>query len=219
MGANLLHNDFPTGPLICTISGCTSGPYKTLLGLRYTVSSIITLTTNVRRQHTDLHTRPFDCNLCSVRSFGDKGGLNRHRREFHGQDPEGRPIEYYPCPHNQCRRHKRGFARKWNLTQHLRRCPHGDSGQASVAASDSDSSQSPPADSPLDSSIFRDESSPRIVSQSEESLQSLCQGLQDKVTEWKVERARLDEERKRLDEEVEKLDGKISAVSKAIDEL
>lgn len=70
------------------------------------------------------HLRPYKCPeaSCSVRPFGDKGGLLRHCREVHRlPQTSGNPSQQHPCPYPSCKRHHNGFARKWNLIGHLRR--------------------------------------------------------------------------------------------------
>ena len=68
------------------------------------------------RRHRDKHIRPYICtNLsCAGKNFGDKGGLDRHRREVHG-------TETYTCPITSCPRNKHGFGRKYNLLLHQNR--------------------------------------------------------------------------------------------------
>ncbi|MCJ1475134.1 hypothetical protein MMC13_003794 [Lambiella insularis] len=165
-------------------------------------------------RHLARHTRPFACTLCTIKPFGDKGGLQRHIRETHGQDITGKPIECYCCPHSSCRRHTRGFPRKWNLAAHLRRV-HDASGpskarQRSAATSgEGSSTQSPRVVSPQDES---NGSSTGEIVRIEYSQHPLRQALQDEVERLEMERAGLDEERKRVD-------GKIVAFLKAIEEL
>jgi hypothetical protein len=71
------------------------------------------------RRHTDKHTRPYICSHASCRrkSFGDKGGLDRHKREVHGS-------QVYKCPVPNCKRSKQGFPRSYNLFEHQKRV-HG----------------------------------------------------------------------------------------------
>ncbi|CZR61531.1 uncharacterized protein PAC_11428 [Phialocephala subalpina] len=52
---------------------------------------------------------------CKHPRFGDKPGLERHEREVHGS-------EDYRCPLTSCKRHSRGFNRRYNLLDHMRRC-------------------------------------------------------------------------------------------------
>ncbi|MCJ1357718.1 MAG: hypothetical protein MMC33_007714 [Icmadophila ericetorum] len=77
-------------------------------------------------RHLDKHKRPFSCpnKDCKVKPFGDKAGLQRHRREVHHQDDDGKPTPKYRCPEPNCKRHRRGFARQWNMYEHRRRI-HG----------------------------------------------------------------------------------------------
>jgi hypothetical protein len=64
----------------------------------------------------DKHTRPYKCTVsgCSVKDFSNLGDLRRHRREVHSSPS-------FICPVVTCNRHRRGFGRRDNLTQHLKR--------------------------------------------------------------------------------------------------
>lgn len=64
----------------------------------------------------DKHLRPYKCpkSGCNVKDFTNAGDLKRHQREVHG-------THAFICPVSSCKRHRRGFGRKDNLVQHLRR--------------------------------------------------------------------------------------------------
>jgi hypothetical protein len=68
----------------------------------------------------DKHSRPHICKepQCNNRDFGDKGSLRRHEKEVH--------LMYSPklylCPVRSCKRHQKGFPRKYNLFEHQKRC-------------------------------------------------------------------------------------------------
>jgi hypothetical protein len=66
--------------------------------------------------------KPYVCQVpgCKHPNFGDKGGLDRHKREVHGS-------KTYYCPITLCKRHTKGFARKYNLFEHQKRCHSGQS--------------------------------------------------------------------------------------------
>ncbi|RSL92103.1 hypothetical protein CEP52_013996 [Fusarium oligoseptatum] len=51
---------------------------------------------------------------CTNKSFRDKGSLDRHMREVHSS-------QAFFCPIVSCRRHKRGFNRRYNLLDHQKR--------------------------------------------------------------------------------------------------
>jgi hypothetical protein len=74
-------------------------------------------TESALRKHQGKHTRPFACVVsdCKHPRFGDKGGLDRHKREVHGS-------KTYCCPINTCKRNTKGFPRKYNLFEHQKRC-------------------------------------------------------------------------------------------------
>lgn len=64
---------------------------------------------------------------CKHPYFGDKGGLDRHKREVHGS-------KTYCCPITSCKRHARGFPRKYNLSEHQKRCHPDQSLNAAIAS-------------------------------------------------------------------------------------
>ncbi|KAN0102279.1 hypothetical protein V8E51_012789 [Hyaloscypha variabilis] len=74
------------------------------------------------RKHQDKHTKPFNCSVpgCRHPQFSDKGGFDRHTREVHGN------MAHY-CPIPSCKRHTKGFPRKYNLFEHQKRCHPGQS--------------------------------------------------------------------------------------------
>ncbi|MCJ1264107.1 hypothetical protein MMC22_003978 [Lobaria immixta] len=75
------------------------------------------------RRHMATHTRPFACkeNACASKPFGDKAGLMRHLREVHGQQVQGQAPQTFMCPEPNCKRHRRGFPREYNMLEHHRR--------------------------------------------------------------------------------------------------
>ena len=80
------------------------------------------------------HTRPYDCPEigCDVSPFGDKAGLQRHKREVHRlRDGDEKPAKVYPCPKAGCKRNRKAFSRKSNMLEHYRRT-HGEDSQTSV---------------------------------------------------------------------------------------
>lgn len=82
----------------------------------------------------DKHDRPYRCTHLScakLQGFTYSGGLLRHEREVHGK--HGGPKAQLMCPHPDCKRHNgKGFTRKENLNEHLRRVhPKDGTGQES----------------------------------------------------------------------------------------
>ncbi|KAH8600647.1 hypothetical protein B0O99DRAFT_589546 [Bisporella sp. PMI_857] len=79
-------------------------------------------TESALRKHEDKHNKPYICGVpgCKHSRFGDKGGLDRHKREVHGSMT-------YCCPIITCKRHTEGFRRKYNLFEHQKRCHPGQS--------------------------------------------------------------------------------------------
>ena len=74
----------------------------------------------------DKHDRPYRCpqpQCAKLQGFTYSGGLLRHEREVHGK--HGGPKEQLRCTVPECKRHAgKGFTRKENLNEHLRRV-HG----------------------------------------------------------------------------------------------
>ena len=71
----------------------------------------------------DKHDRPYACQhpqCAKLQGFTYSGGLLRHEREVHGK--HGGPKAALMCPHEDCKRHSgKGFTRKENLNEHIRR--------------------------------------------------------------------------------------------------
>lgn len=83
----------------------------------------------------DKHDRPYRCpheSCAKLQGFTYSGGLLRHEREVHGK--HGGPKSQMMCPYPECKRHLgKGFTRKENLNEHLRRV-HPKDGQVQMAA-------------------------------------------------------------------------------------
>jgi len=75
----------------------------------------------------DKHDRPYRCphsQCAKLQGFTYSGGLLRHEREVHGK--HGGPKAQLMCPHEDCKRHAgKGFTRKENLNEHIRRVHNG----------------------------------------------------------------------------------------------
>jgi hypothetical protein len=82
----------------------------------------------VVRKHEGKHNKPYTCNWlgCKHPRFGDKGGLDRHKREVHGE-------KTHCCPISSCKRHIKGFPRKYNLYKHQKNCHPGQSPNSALA--------------------------------------------------------------------------------------
>ena len=81
------------------------------------------------RKHMDRHNRPYICQEIGcekILGFTYSGGLHRHQREVHHK--HGDPKASCLCPHRDCKRSivGRGFTRKENMTEHLRRVHKGE---------------------------------------------------------------------------------------------
>jgi hypothetical protein len=104
--------------LRCHVIGC---PEQQLFSTKFALKQVAlrnieTFILTGTRRHQDKHIRPYSCHhaSCNGKSFGDKGGFERHKREVHGS-------QAYKCPVLSCKRHKRGFNRRYNLLEHQKR--------------------------------------------------------------------------------------------------
>lgn len=89
-------------------------------------------------KHMDKHDRPYRCqhpSCAKLQGFTYSGGLLRHEREVHGK--HGGPKTQLICPYPDCKRHSgKGFTRKENLNEHIRRV-HNSKSQISQQPSQS----------------------------------------------------------------------------------
>ncbi|KAI7518520.1 hypothetical protein KC316_g20422 [Hortaea werneckii] len=92
----------------------------------------------------DKHDRPYRCThqeCAKLQGFTYSGGLLRHEREVHGK--HGGPKAALMCPFEDCKRHSgKGFTRKENLNEHIRRV-HESKGQAASQVQEPSQSQFP----------------------------------------------------------------------------
>ncbi|RMY11721.1 hypothetical protein D0868_02976 [Hortaea werneckii] len=95
-------------------------------------------------KHMDKHDRPYRCThqeCAKLQGFTYSGGLLRHEREVHGK--HGGPKAALMCPFEDCKRHSgKGFTRKENLNEHIRRV-HESKGQAASQVQEPSQSQFP----------------------------------------------------------------------------
>jgi hypothetical protein len=98
------------------------------------------------------HTKPYKCLTagCKEKHFSNAGDLRRHEQEVHG-----RPA--FTCPVASCKRHKKGFGRKYNLMHHLRRLHSSDSAVTPVKSPNGGLHGTPKASFPEHSSVTGDE--------------------------------------------------------------
>jgi hypothetical protein len=92
-------------------------PEQQLISMKQVaLRNIKTFILSSTRRHQDKLIRPYSCHhaSCNGKNFGDKGSFERHKREVHGS-------QTYKCPVLSCKRHKKGFNRRYNLLEHQRR--------------------------------------------------------------------------------------------------
>jgi len=86
--------------------------------------SLIFPTESAWATHHNKHSRPFIClepSCATLPGFNYSGGLLRHQREVH--KAFGGPKVMLFCPYPYCKRNTgKGFTRKENLNEHVRRC-------------------------------------------------------------------------------------------------
>jgi hypothetical protein len=100
----------------------------------------------------DKHTRPYKCTIsgCTVKDFSNLGDLRRHRREVHSSPS-------FNCPVVTCNRHRRGFGRRDNLTQHLKRTHAVDPTGAALVSNSIEDGKEQIVTSPTDASSMANE--------------------------------------------------------------
>jgi hypothetical protein len=100
----------------------------------------------------DKHTRPYKCTIsgCTVKDFSNLGDLRRHRREVHSSPS-------FICPVVTCNRHRRGFGRRDNLTQHLKRTHAVDPTGAALVSNSIEDGKEEIVTSPIDASSMVNE--------------------------------------------------------------
>ena len=87
----------------------------------------------VYSKHMDKHERPYRCLVegCeNLPGFTYSGGLLRHEREVHGK--HGGPKTQLMCNYPDCKRKNKGFTRKENLNEHIRRV-HSKESQSQIS--------------------------------------------------------------------------------------
>ncbi|KAH7330054.1 hypothetical protein BKA65DRAFT_480217 [Rhexocercosporidium sp. MPI-PUGE-AT-0058] len=106
--------------LRCSVPECSQDrkfPSESALRSVYSPTTNLMSALTHFRKHEAKHSKPYICQVpnCTHTRFGDKGGLDRHNREVHGS-------RTHCCPITSCKRHVRGFPRKYNLFEHQKRC-------------------------------------------------------------------------------------------------
>ncbi|MCJ1442216.1 MAG: hypothetical protein MMC23_002709 [Stictis urceolatum] len=177
-------------------------------------------------------------------SFASKADMVRHRREVHNFDEAtGGPSPDHRCPVSVCKRHRRGFARLWNMQQHVRKM-HGESVYAGLSAAERDYAPPVAADTPtsidteycpstpenvniVDSSpLIRQHSAPGMMAQMEidspklgEDKGEQMRKMQMRLNEQLRKRETLAEKRNRVDEEYRSVDDHIDTIRYCISQL
>lgn len=125
---------------------------------------------------------------CQNRSFADRAGLHRHQREIHRLDIRGNPARTFLCPDKNCTRHRKGFARQWNMEQHHRR-RHPN---ARVSLGETHQPLSLSAD---DNEVLNgDRDLPMSVDTSKKDNSNICKELHDRLNQLLYKKEHIDEE-------------------------
>ncbi|KXT11785.1 hypothetical protein AC579_9238 [Pseudocercospora musae] len=158
-------------------------------------------------KHMDKHDRPYRCphpSCAKLQGFTYSGGLLRHEREVHGK--HGGPKAQLMCPHPDCKRHSgKGFTRKENLNEHLRRVhnPKGENSEdpAMQAMQSQSTEMAPGADDAETPASLGGAHDPTLMSSSVDvkyhHKNSLPALLEQASTEQENKRLRLENERLR----------------------
>lgn len=151
----------------------------------------------------DKHTRPYKCPIsgCKVKDFSNAGDLRRHRREVHSSPS-------FICPVATCKRRRKGFGRKDNLAQHLKRTHSEDAIESALASSSITNGNGVVAASP------NEESS--MASLNEESAIDEMEIVESKPSDKASLVAKLRELQALKEESIAKFDGDIAALKRVL---
>jgi hypothetical protein len=150
--------------------------------------------------------RPYHCSEsgCQVRPFSNKHDLSRHLREVHHKDSDGRASREYYCPLTHCKRHRQGFARRWNLVQHCDKV-HGSNIKDFRQIDGNSEITSPSDNSGSDKRELRNKLKTELMEAESERTKAL-QDLEEKAKRIEAEKASL----------IQKYDDKIGALRNLI---
>ncbi|KAN0102998.1 hypothetical protein V8E51_011311 [Hyaloscypha variabilis] len=155
------------------------------------------------RRHMDKHTRAYKCPVsgCKVKDFSNAGDLRRHRREVHASPA-------FTCPVLACKRHRKGFGRKDNLIQHLKRTHGEDSNDFSLTSNSLTNKNQETVTSPNGDSSMGSESGDSAGDEKEL--------VPSKSTDKASLTAKLQELQKLKEEAIAKFDGDIAALKRVL---
>lgn len=103
--------------------GCDHKPEALKCNYRWVELVSATVPANYSSKHIDSHLRPYRCKhpSCYEQQFSSTACLLRHEREAHGMHGHGKNP--FDCPYPGCERSEpgKGFPRRWNLSDHMKR--------------------------------------------------------------------------------------------------
>ncbi|KAE9374436.1 hypothetical protein N431DRAFT_215504 [Stipitochalara longipes BDJ] len=155
------------------------------------------------KEHMDKHTRPCKCPVtgCNVKDFSNAGDLRRHRREVHTSPA-------FSCPFASCKRHQKGFGRKDNLIQRLKRTHGEDTIDSSIAQNSIPNGNGEAINSPDGGSC--------MGSDSGDSARDEIELVASKPTDKASLTAKLQELQALKEEAIAKFDGDIAALKRVL---
>lgn len=151
----------------------------------------------------DKHNRPYKCLIsgCNVKNFSNAGDLRRHRQEVHSSPA-------FTCPIVICKRNRKGFGRKDNLIQHLKRT-HGEDAIERLPVFGSVTNGNRDV-------ITRPRGESLTASDSEESAGDEMETMASKSTDKASLLAKLQELQALKEESMAKFDGDIAALKRVL---
>lgn len=173
----------------------------------------------------DKHDRPYQCqhpSCAKLQGFTYSGGLLRHEREVHGK--HGGPKSQLVCPYEDCKRHTgKGFTRKENLNEHVRRVHKETQSQGHLLKREAGDAMLDDAETPA--SRISDAIDPDMDPQSPaHKRRRYAPGLEERNGSEDVEGLRQEVERLRSenaakDERLQILETNLNTLSRAMDQL
>jgi hypothetical protein len=168
----------------------------------------------------DKHDRPYRCQhaeCAKLQGFTYSGGLLRHEREVHNK--HGGPKAALVCPHTECKRHSgKGFTRKENLNEHIRRV-HGENkpSQSQSQSIRQDAVDALNTAEEMEGPYFTNPINPEDADSPMHKRRRYTQGMSERSASVDVEDLRHEVDRLRQDNEEK--DSRLMQMQEQLDEL